>query len=85
MLRKKFGWVAADLSAGRALILASTSLVDPKQTLYVIDADPSDNRILECAVESRSDRIVSGDRHLLTLREYAGIRILRPSEFLASN
>jgi predicted nucleic acid-binding protein len=53
------------------------------ETLDVIKADPSDNRILECAVAAKSEFIVSGDgRHLLPLRSYKGISILKVSEFV---
>ena len=42
-----------------------------------------DNRVLECAVDGKADFIVTGDtRHILPLKEYSGIRILSPSEFL---
>jgi len=33
-------------------------------------------------VSEKSDYIVSGDRHLLGLQEYQGIRILTPRAFL---
>jgi len=39
-------------------------------------ADPDDNRILECAVDGKADLIVSNDRHLLDLKEYARIPIV---------
>lgn len=39
-------------------------------------ADPDDTRYLECAVEGRADLIVSGDRHLLELGVFQGIRIV---------
>jgi len=48
----------------------------------VVEDDPSDNKILECALEAEADYIVSGDRHLLDLREYRGIKILSSGEFL---
>jgi len=39
--------------------------------------------VLECAVAGQVDAIVTGDRkHLLSLRRYAGIPILSPSDFL---
>ncbi|MBE0478769.1 hypothetical protein IBX65_06595 [Candidatus Aerophobetes bacterium] len=42
-----------------------------------------DNRILECAVEGRTQYIVPGDkRHLLPLGEYKGIKIVSPVQFL---
>lgn len=47
----------------------------PLSRISVIADDP-DNRVLECAVEGGADTIVSGDRHLLALGEFAGIAIL---------
>jgi len=57
-------------------------LTSAKLNLSVIDADPSDNRYIECAVEGEAQYIVSGDRHLLDLSEYRGIRILPPRAFV---
>jgi predicted nucleic acid-binding protein len=56
--------------------------VKPNEKLRVLD-DEADNRILECAAEGRADVIVSGDRHLLSLKEFREIPILRVAEFLA--
>jgi putative PIN family toxin of toxin-antitoxin system len=44
--------------------------------------DPKDNKYLECAVAAKADYIVSGDVHLLELKEYEGIQILTASEYL---
>ncbi|MBI4504907.1 MAG: putative toxin-antitoxin system toxin component, PIN family [Chloroflexi bacterium] len=59
-------------------------VVEPQETLAVITEDPTDNRVLECAVAGAADYIVSGDvRHLLPLQEYRGIQVLSPTAFLA--
>ncbi len=64
--------------------LASLAIPTPgKLRLSVIEEDPADDRYLECAVEGEVDYLVSGDRHLLDLGEYQGIRILSPRAFLA--
>jgi len=47
-----------------------------------IPDDPKDNHILAAAVETNCIYIVSGDRHLLNVGEYQGIKILTPREFL---
>ena len=52
-----------------------------KLKIQEIKADPKDNMFLACAVEGKADCIISGDRHLLDLREYQGIPIVRPAEF----
>jgi putative PIN family toxin of toxin-antitoxin system len=57
-------------------------IVKPKERLKVIENDPEDNRVLECARESKADYIVSGDFHLLGIKEFAGTKILMPGEFL---
>jgi putative PIN family toxin of toxin-antitoxin system len=47
-----------------------------------IQADPSDNIFLACAVEGRADYIISGDHHLKDLGVFQGIEILDPAAFL---
>jgi putative PIN family toxin of toxin-antitoxin system len=57
--------------------------INPSKILNVIEKDPSDNRYLECAKEGNASYIVTGDKHLLDLKEYNGIVILTPTGFLA--
>ena len=63
-------------------IAAIVEIIIPQITLEVIKEDPPDNRILECAVAGQADLIVSGNRHLLRLKSYEGIPIVRPIDFL---
>ena len=62
------------------IIVSNSVMVSPTETLEVIEADETDNRILECAISGKADYIVSGDRHLLNLRKHEGIKILKASE-----
>jgi len=50
--------------------------------IEIIKDDPDDNKFTECAVTNKADYIISGDNHLLNLREYGNIKILSPKEFL---
>jgi predicted nucleic acid-binding protein len=50
--------------------------------LDVVKDDPDDNRIVECAVSSGSEYLVTGDKDLLRLRVYDAIRIVKVAEFL---
>jgi len=59
-----------------------TKLVVPREQVEAIPEDPSDNRVLECAVSAHADAIVSGDRHLLALKAFRGIPIRSPQAFL---
>ena len=48
----------------------------------VVIQDPSDDMVLVCAVTAGADRVVTGDEHLLQLKEFRGIPILTPAAFL---
>ena len=50
--------------------------------LIVVQDDPGDNKFIECALECKANYIISGDTHLLNLKEYEGIKIIKSSEFL---
>ena len=82
-LREDFGWSKEDVKDTIQKTKAKTTLVHPQTKVSVIKEKDDDNRILECALEARVSYLVSGDKkHLLALREYQGIRILSPAEFL---
>lgn len=61
-------------------LLGILTLVDGTKKIDVIKKDPSDNKVLECAISARADLIVSGDTHLKELKKYEGIRIVSPAE-----
>jgi len=63
-------------------ILTISKIISPKVRLGVIREDPVDNRVLECALEGKARYIISGDKHLLRLREFRGIKIMRTKAFL---
>jgi len=56
-------------------------IVRPEAKVGVL-SDDADNRILEAALESDAECIVSGDRHLLELGVWEGIAVVRVAEFL---
>jgi putative PIN family toxin of toxin-antitoxin system len=57
-------------------------LVEPTGRIEAVLDDPEDNRVLECAVESGANGVVSGDSHLSALRTFGKIKIMNPDEFL---
>lgn len=80
--RSKFG-----LSAEQALTFVEEfhvlcRVVEPRRRVQVIAEDPKDNMVLECADEAGADVIVSGDAHLLNLKQWGDIRITSPAEFI---
>lgn len=61
----------------------SAVLVFPTDRATGATSDPDDEMILECALAGEVDYIVSGDKkHLLSLGEFRGIRVVSPAEFV---
>jgi uncharacterized protein len=81
-LRLKFHVTEKDAAAVRAKLESVALLIDPTTRLNLIEDDPDDNRVLECAAEGKADMIVSGDRHLLRLERFGEISIVRVRAFL---
>lgn len=80
--RPRLAVVAAhpDLPTVLSWLHTSAHLVFPSITLHIVDEDPDDNRIIECAVESGAEAVITGDDHLAGLKSYQGILFLRPGE-----
>lgn len=64
------------------IIVFNSKIVYPRRKLNVVKKDPSDDKVIECALEAKASFIVSGDTHLLEIKKYKGIRIISPKEFL---
>ncbi len=64
-------------------VMDVAEIIEVSSHIKAISYPDEDNRVLECAVDGKADFIVTGDtRHILPLKEYGGIKILSPSEFL---
>ena len=81
--RKKFKKYIA--SETRQIFLKSLQKISievfPNESIKA-SRDIKDNMFLECAVSGHADYIVSGDIHLLELKQFQGIKILSFAEFL---
>ena len=79
--RPKFHFTENEIHRMLAAVASVAEVVDPTTTLQVVVDDPDDDRFLELAIDGRADRIISGDRHLLDLKEFRGIPIVRAADF----
>lgn len=61
---------------------AFAEVCQPKGKIKVIEVDPEDNKFIEAALVGGAEFIVSGDRHLLGLKHFKGIKIVRAEEFV---
>jgi putative PIN family toxin of toxin-antitoxin system len=82
VLRDHFGWEKGRVGDAYDIITGCTRPVEPTERLTVITEDPDDDRILECAVTARAERIVSRDLDLRRLGAFRGIPILTLAEFM---
>ncbi len=83
-IQAKYGkWVTpahqADFVA-TAQAVAETVIVQTR--LSAVPKDVDDNLVLACAVDGRADYLVTGDPDLLSLKVFAGIKIVTPAQFL---
>jgi uncharacterized protein len=68
-----------DLVLGYA---ALASVIEPVTIEPVILADPDDDAVLACALAAQGEIVVSGDSHLLDLKQYQTIRIITAAQLL---
>ncbi len=81
-LQTKLDMTSEQATRTVAEILACSTVVEIKNELHVVMDDSNDDMVVECAVAGKAAYIISGDRHLLNLKEYEGIVVIRANEFL---
>jgi len=64
------------------VLLEISTLVETKHKVDIIKEDPDDNLILEPSNEMEIDYIISGNDHLLKLKEFKNTKIVTAKEFL---
>ena len=78
----KFNFTLAQKDALK-LILAETGKVVPIiKKINLIAEDPSDNKFLEAAIAAEADALITGDKHLLKIKQFGKTNILTASKFL---
>ncbi|MBM4045936.1 MAG: putative toxin-antitoxin system toxin component, PIN family [Planctomycetes bacterium] len=82
-LRTVFNFSEEHAEAARRNLERMGDRVEISGELRVVKKDPDDDKFVECAMVGGASLIVSGDHHLLEIREYEGIRIVTPAEFVA--
>ncbi|MBS3097266.1 putative toxin-antitoxin system toxin component, PIN family [Candidatus Woesearchaeota archaeon] len=81
--RAKFSYPPEFINDEVKRILEISEMVFPIEKIDIIKEDPDDNKVLECAYAAKVDFIVSGDKHLLDLKEYKGIKIMTTKSILS--
>ena len=81
-IRKRHQWSDAEIEVFVDFLAVAATLTPGNLTPTVIAEDPTDDKVLACAVEGQVDCVVASDRHLTDLQSCAGIPIIRPRPFL---
>jgi putative PIN family toxin of toxin-antitoxin system len=80
--RPKFGFIPEEQKKELvARLINYCEIVEPKKKLNIIKSDPADNKVLECALEGKAQYIISGDNHLLRLKDFRGISIVTATDY----
>lgn len=61
-------------------VINIVKIIEPLSKINVVEEDPDDNKVLECAIASSSDYILTYDNHLLKFKSYRGIKVIKPEE-----
>lgn len=51
--------------------------------IKTVKKDPGDDKFIECAIALKAEFVISGDKALLEVKNYMGIHIVSPAEFLS--
>jgi len=81
ILSLKFSREREEISRVAFMLSELSEWVIPTIRLDILE-DKADNRILECAVYGRADVIVTGDKRMLRLREYGGVKIVSLKKYI---
>jgi len=82
-LKQKFKWSQNQIFTVIRTLIKSTKVVQPQIKIRAVKMDKSDDKIIEAATAGRTNYIVSGDQHLLKIKQYQKIKIVAPTEFLS--
>lgn len=78
VLRRDFNSTEKEIQQREDVIRSLMIIIHPKLSLNVVADDSSDNKIIECAVTSNSEYIITYDKHLLKLGEFHRTKIVTP-------
>ncbi len=74
--REKFALTEDQVNRFLSIYIRQSEVVVPKRIGRVVLADRDDDVVLGTAVAAGASHIITGDRHLLSLKEFQGIKIV---------
>ena len=80
VLKRDFGYSEKETQNIMGKVVLFANLVAPIEKLDVVRDDPEDNKVIECAIASSSDYLITYDKHLLKIKSFRKINIITPEE-----
>jgi putative PIN family toxin of toxin-antitoxin system len=84
LARDKFIVKTSQADRFLASLVRKSKIVTPGSRFKVISEDPDDDVVLNTAYNGKADYIVTGDRHLLSLKEFKMTKIVKVTQLLES-
>jgi putative PIN family toxin of toxin-antitoxin system len=82
-VRRRLRLSPAEVDAWMDAFTLIADVVPGERSASVVAADPDDDKYFAAAIEGRASFVVSGDRHVLDVGVYEGVRAVTPRDFLA--
>jgi uncharacterized protein len=83
-IRKRHRWTDEEIEIFVDSLADAANLTPGELQINAVEQDPTDNKIIPCAVEGRVDYVIASDEHLVSLENFQGIRIVSPRRFLSN-
>lgn len=84
LTRDKFIVKTSQVESFLAILVRKSKIVTPSSRFKVISEDPDDDVVLNTAYAGKAEYIVTGDRHLLALKEFKRTKIVTVIQILES-
>ncbi len=67
-----------------ALLVMNAEIIEPPDLPEQVSRDSDDDKFIACAIAGGCRVIISGDKDLLSISGYRGVKVVAPREFLES-
>ena len=82
ILQAKFDWRIHEVDNALGEFASDLRYFAVSGSIRGVCRDPNDDMVLECAIVAGAELIVTGDKDLLAIGNYEGVRIVTPRTFL---
>jgi len=80
----KFAVKTAQVDRFLAILVRKAKIVTPSSRFKVISEDPDDDIVLNTAYAGKAEYIITGDRHLLALKEFKRTKMVKITHLFES-